>query len=185
MRWKIATAAAALAVVSAAGFAPAAGAAPTTTTTTTCDDSVSPVAGGATVAGNLVVPAGASCYLFYATVKGNTSVAGTLYADATTFNKNVSVNGGTLMNINRAFTVKGNLSITNSSGINGTWEQYNDVRSVVEGNFSYTYNSGPLFISYLGLEVKGNFTFAYNAPSATDWPYTLGGLTVDGNSTIL
>jgi len=184
MRWKIATAAAAVALVGAVGFAPAAWAAPTTTTTT-CNDSVSPVAGGATVAGNLVVPAGATCYLFYATVQGNTSVAGTLLADATTFNKNVSVNGGVLMNINRAFTVKGNLSITNSAGVNGTWEQYNDAKSVVQGNFSYTYNSGQLFIGYLGLDVKGNFTFAYNAPSATDWPYTLDGLTVAGNSTIL
>ena len=134
---------------------------------------------------DLVVPAGATCYLFYATVQGNTSVAGTLLADATTFNKNVSVNGGVLMNINRAFTVKGNLSITNSAGVNGTWEQYNDAKSVVQGNFSYTYNSGQLFIGYLGLDVKGNFTFAYNAPSATDWPYTLDGLTVAGNSTIL
>ncbi len=81
----------------------------------------------------------------------------------------------------QALTIKGNLAITGSAGT-----AYYGVNafngypgSVVNGNFSYTGNSAPLYIS--NLTVKGNFNHSGNTSANQIQP---GALTVLGNSTI-
>jgi hypothetical protein len=139
------------------------------------------------IPGNLVVPAGVTADLQWAHVAGNVSVEGTLSAAATTFDRNVDVNGGHFYGYNAGFVVKGNMEIQNSSDngwiADGFWtSHYNDFPNgtEIDGNFSYINNTGSFYVQNDGASatVKGNFTYSGNA-----LPYG-GGLTVNGHSTI-
>jgi len=123
---------------------------------------------------NVAVPAGQTCrMLFWGEITGNVSVAGTLDTYGwVTIDGNVDVNGGALTESNWPLDIKGNLSISNSAGqngLNGFFGPYSTKqwggpdRSEVHGNFSYTYNSAPLYVGYAGLKVDGNFDYSNNA----------------------
>jgi hypothetical protein len=106
---------------------------------------------------NLVVPAGAICRMSGVVVQGNTSVNGSLYTIGSTFDGNVSVDGGCLTTANQGNTFKKNLSITNSPGCwlggavqDGFWTPYSD--TIICGNFSYSYDltySGTMYPFYI------------------------------------
>src|SRR5262245_45865065 len=70
------------------------------------------------VDGNLIVPVGTYCSFQWAEVTGNVSVQGKLSAAATTFDKNVNASGprSGLQLFNNPSEIKGNLTITGSSG---------------------------------------------------------------------
>jgi hypothetical protein len=154
------------------------------TGTTTCSTGPDSNISG-TITTNLDVPAGATCRYFGGEVLGNASVEGNLVVAGVKFDRNVGVSGGSLSAINQGITISGNLSITNSPGApdNGTNGFYNDAgTSYVGGNFSYTYNSGRLYVGLnngYGTTVHGNFLFANNTGG-----YDIGGLTVNGTKTI-
>jgi hypothetical protein len=139
------------------------------------------------VDGNLIVPAGTYCSLQYAEVTGNVSVQGKLSAAATTFDKNVNVSGprSGLQLFNNPSEIKGNLTITGSSGYannnyygGGTSFFSNAVQGggnpVIDGNFTFTGNTGDLNASY-PLTVKGNFTATGNTYEMP-WEFNIGGL---------
>jgi hypothetical protein len=77
----------------------------------------------------------------------------------------------------RAFL--GNLSVTNSAGdsSNTALGDYS-AGQLVDGNFSFTNNTGRLFVGY-GMQVH-NFTFAGNTGTPSDYP----GLSWTGSSSI-
>ena len=120
-----------------------------------------------TVTSNFTVPAGAPlCRVFGAEIQGNTSVGGNLEAFGGTFDKNVTVNGGSFEAINHAVTIKGNLSFLNPAAnrANGFWPT--DGTNQVQGNLSYTLDGTvgyPCYqwpSLYLGqLVLGGNFTY--------------------------
>jgi len=135
---------------------------------------------------NFDVPAGATCRLGSGVeVTGNVTVEGELVSFGAQFDGNVSVNGGSLTAANQGIYIGGNLSITNSAGADGnnaTIQSTNGFAndagtSVIAGNFSYTYNSGRLYVGLnggpTGTVVKGNFSYANNTGPAPD----LSGLT--------
>ena len=93
---------------------------------------------------NVVVPAGAVCRM-QGEVKGKTIVYGTLYTMGSTFDGDVSVDGGCLTTANSGNTFMNNVSIKNSPGCwiggserDGFWTPYSD--TVVCKNFSYSYD---------------------------------------------
>jgi hypothetical protein len=104
-----------------------------------------PLPSYATINANLDVPAGQSLFLNGATVTGNVTVEGYLFAGNTHFDKNVIVNGGLIKFNNQPSlpsVVEGNLNVTNpsSSDQSGFW-----VPTTIEGNFNY---SGPSALLY-------------------------------------
>jgi hypothetical protein len=113
-----------------------------------CDNSKWPQ--GGEIAGDLVVPSGATCRLMWSHVAGSVNVFGNLEAVSTTFDKDVTVDGGSFKTFNGGNTFNANLTIKNSAGIpdfgrNGFWtEQYAD--NYVVGTFTYQNNSVPLYI---------------------------------------
>ena len=103
---------------------------PATTGTTTCTgDLPSPYV----IATNLNVPAGATCRLFGNEVKGNVSVQGSLVAFGATFDRNVSVTGGSFAGENWGVTIKGNLSFVDPAtySYNGFFGNYSPNEPVV------------------------------------------------------
>jgi hypothetical protein len=167
--------------------ATAASAAPNGATgTITCTDATnSNPLDGTAINANLDVPAGQTCRLMWAEVTGNVSVEGTLVAAYVTFDRNVGVNGGSLSLFNGGSHIKGNLSVTGSSGY---WDggpytslgDYNDAgASQVDGNFSFIGNSGRLYVGG-PLDVSRNFTYASNTGPAPD----LSGLHVLGSQSM-
>ncbi len=140
-----------LGVVSATAAVVASSALAGPTPTTICTSELP----SGTIAGNLVVPAGATCTLSFAKVTGNVSVQGKLYTwHHVTFERNVNVNGGVFNQVNYPVVIKGNLAITGSAGVNGyngffAPYTYGDItQSQVYGNFSYTGNSAGLYVGY-------------------------------------
>ena len=143
--------------------------------------------GGQPFTTNLDVPAGATCRLSGGSVSGNVSVEGTLFTFGYSFSQNVTVTGGSFCNVNYPLHITGNLAITGSSGPsngpceqNGNFAVYGDGSSI-GGNFSYTGNSGRLYIAgdAGGTVLSGNFTFNTNTGG-----YDIGGLHVLGHSNI-
>ena len=138
------------------------------------------------ITGNLVVPAGVTCFLTDATVSGHVSVLGELAPSGVTIVGNVNVNsGGAFYAYGSPSIIQGNMSITGSAGTvyHGANAFNTAGQSEVWGNFSYTGNSAPLFIggSTHALLVKKNFNHSLN--TGPNWIQD-GALTVNGNSTI-
>jgi hypothetical protein len=128
---------------------------------------------------NLDIPAGARCFVGYPTeVKGNVTVEGSLISFGATFDKNVTVTGGTFKAENGGTTILGNLTITGSAGDptdprgdfpgNGLWGvqppdgPLNAIN--ISGNVTYTGNSAPFYVGNQ-VFVGGNFTSSLN----TSW----------------
>ena len=162
---------------------------PTATGTTTCtSDGLSP----SVITTNLNVPAGASCRLFGNEVKGNVSVQGSLVAFGATFDRNVSVTGGSFAGENWGVTVKGNLSFVDPAtySYNGFWGNYS--HNTVDGNLSYVIDSSTAYPCYQspllyfggGTNVNGSFNYS---DQGTGFAGHLdqGGLTVGGSQSIL
>jgi hypothetical protein len=116
-----------------------------------------------TYSGNLFVPAGATCRLYWSEVKGNTIVNGNLVTIGSTF-RNVIVDGGSLTVLNWGCTFHGNVSIKNSAGrdgggFNGFWSNQGDAGSTVEGNLIYENDTAQLYTEG-NLTVLKNFNFS-------------------------
>ena len=145
--------------------APPAGAEATGTTTCTSSSNLA----GKTISTNVNVPAGATCDLSWSDVQGNVSVQGTLKTyGITTFEKNVSVTGGSFAAANWGVTINGNLSFVNPAAYsyNGFWGNYS--ANEVKGNLSYTIDSSTAYPCYQspllyfggGAKVDGNFNYS-------------------------
>jgi hypothetical protein len=122
-----------------------------------------------TISTNVNVPAGATCKLSGSDVKGNVSVQGTLVTfGTTTFEKNVSVTGGSFAAANWGVTIDGNLSFVNPAAYsyNGFWGNYS--ANEVKGNLSYAIESSTAYPCYQspllyfggGTKVDGNFNYS-------------------------
>ena len=147
---------------------------------------------GSVITTNLNVPAGASCRLFGNEVKGNVSVQGSLVAFGATFDRNVSVTGGSFAGENWGVTVKGNLSFVDPAtySYNGFWGNYS--HNTVDGNLSYVIDSSTAYPCYQspllyfggGTNVNGSFNYS---DQGTGFAGHLdqGGLTVGGSQSIL
>ena len=167
-----------------AASAPALAATGTTSCTTDVTQSV--------ITTNLTVPAGATCRLFGTEVTGNVTVQGTLVAFGATFDKNVSVTGGSFTGVNWGVTVKGNLSFVDPAtySYNGFFGNYSP--NLVKGNLSYVIDSSTAYPCYQspllyfggGTRVNGNFSYS---DQGTGFAGHLdqGGLTVVGTTSIL
>ncbi len=112
------------------------------------------------VAGDLNVPAGASCKVMWTEVNGDTTVEGALSASAGTFDGKVKVDGGSFASFNYGATIHGSLKITGSSAQNGFWSDYGP--TVIDGQFKYLNNSGPLYMEGSNT-VFGKFTYSGNS----------------------
>lgn len=157
---------------------------------------------GTTINQNVVVAAGASTthgdgtiWLTYATITGNLSVQGelTMAADTVVGNVTVSGPGSFLALTNQASHFEHNLTVQGSSGVYtggpgttsfGNWTQYpgaglSTARSQVDGNFSFTGNSGGLYSGY-PMVVNGNLTYSGNTGPVLD----RGGMNVVGHSSV-
>jgi hypothetical protein len=151
--------------------------------------------GGTTINKNVNVPAGVTqpngqpIWLQWMHITGNLSVEGNVFMTGDTVDGNVTVSGpGSFLGLtNYASHFGRNLTVQNSSGIYtggpgttsfGNWTQYN-APSQVDGNFTFTGNSGGLFSGY-PMQVNGNFTYAGNTGPVLD----RGGLTVLGSSSV-
>ena len=135
--------------------------------TTTCTtDGLSP----SVITTNLNVPAGATCRLYGNEVKGNVSVQGSLVAFGATFDRNVSVTGGSFAGENWGVTIKGNLSFVDPAtySYNGFWGNQGGTTSTVDGNMSYVIDSrtaspcyqSPLLYFGGGTTVNGSFNYS-------------------------
>jgi hypothetical protein len=216
IRTILAAAAAPLAIGGVLLTATAASAAPTgpnphSYTTVGSNDPTQPQVINSTFAGNIDVPKGEYASIQGAEVQGNVTVEGALSATAATFDGNVTVSGpGSQLSLfNNVSHIKGNLSVSGSSGDysgvggymygksfgdNAVWPvgNYQDTNGVsqVDGNFSFTGNTGGLDIGG-SLHVNGNFTASNNGPYANGlgilnnpgW-FSTGGLTADGHVTV-
>ena len=140
---------------------------PTATGTTTCtSDGLSP----SVITTNLNVPAGATCRLYGNEVKGNVSVQGSLVAFGATFDRNVSVTGGSFAGANWGVTIKGNLSFVDPAtySYNGFWGNQGGTTSTVDGNMSYVIDSSTAYPCYQspllyfggGTTVNGSFSYS-------------------------
>jgi hypothetical protein len=157
------------------GSSMASAAAPSTTTTT-CNNAVWNANGNvdinhplsSVISTNLYVPPGAVCGLSGNEVQGNVSVQGSLVVYGATFDKNVSVTGGSFKGVNNAVTIAGNLSFLDppQGSDNGFWGNQNG-NNVVTGNLSYTIDSSTDYLCYNspllyfggGTTVNGNFSY--------------------------
>ena len=145
------------------------------------------------------MPAGTYCYVQWGEVTGNVTVEGVLTASATTSDRNVAVSGpGSQLWLNNYPShIKGNLSVTGSSGAwNGSGgTSFGDNASpdyqggpvqgasLVDGNISFTGNTGDLYVGS-PLHVGGNFDASGNGPYAHPGEFDTDGLTVAGHSSI-
>jgi hypothetical protein len=154
-------------------------AAPAVPSTTICTGSMD----DAKIEGNLKVPAGA-VFGIWGTVKGNAEVEGVLKSYGTTFEKNVTVNGGAFKALNWGTTIKGNLTINNSAGdtnpndtnANGFFSVYSP--SHIYGNFNYNGNSAPLVGTHESdTTVDKNFNFSNNTSWQDTAPMQVNGQT--------
>jgi hypothetical protein len=161
---------------------------PATTGTTTCTgDLPSP----SVITTNLNVPAGATCRLFGNEVKGNVTVQGSLVAFGATFDRNVSVTGGSFAGENWGVTVKGNLSFVDPAtySYNGFWGNYS--HNTVDGNLSYVIDSSTAYPCYQspllyfggGTTVNGSLSYSDQGTGFAGHLDT-GGLNVVGSKSI-
>ena len=169
---------------------PNANANPATTGTTTC---AGDIPSGSVITTNLNVPAGATCRLSGNEVKGNVTVQGSLVAFGATFDRNVSVTGGSFAGENWGVTIKGNLSFVDPAtySYNGFWGNQGGTTSTVEGNLSYVIDSSTAYPCYQspllyfggGTTVNGSFNYS---DQGTGFAGHLdqGGLTVKGSKSI-
>ena len=156
---------------------------------------------GTTINKNVDVPAGVTrpdgspIWLTYAHITGNVSIEGNVFMAADTVDGNVTVSGpGSFLGLsNQASHFGRNLTVQNSSGIYtggpgtisfGNWTQYPGAgqptaTSQVDGNFTFTGNSGGLYSGY-PMHVTGSFTYSGNTGPVLD----RGGLTVAGQQNI-
>jgi len=156
---------------------------------------------GTTINKNVDVPAGVTrpdgspIWLTYAHITGNVSIEGDVMMAADTVDGNVTVSGpGSFLGLsNQASHFGRNLTVQNSSGIYtggpgttsfGNWTQYTGAgqptaTSQVDGNFTFTGNSGGLYSGY-PMHVTGSFTYSGNTGPVLD----RGGLVVDGQQNI-
>ena len=156
---------------------------------------------GTTINKNVDVPAGVTrpdgspIWLTYAHITGNVSIEGNVFMAADTVDGNVTVSGpGSFLGLsNYASHFERNLTVQNSSGIYtggpgttsfGNWTQYPGAgqptaTSQVDGNFTFTGNSGGLYSGY-PIHVTGSFTYSSNTGPVLD----RGGLTVAGQQNI-
>lgn len=135
------------------------------------------------VAGDLRVPAGATCRLTgWQEIQGDTTVAGHLQTfGQNTFDGKVRVDGGTFVVSNWGVHIHGSLKIVNSLGDNttannGFWSDYSP--TVIDGKFTYTGNAG-WFYAEGSNTIYGKTTIGGNAH-----PVTSAGLTTHGHSSI-
>jgi hypothetical protein len=162
-----------------------------TTGMTTCTtDGLGP----SVITTNLNVPAGATCRLYGNEVKGNVSVQGSLVAFGATFDRNVSVTGGSFAGVNNGVTIKGNLSFVDPAtySYNGFWGNQGGTTNTVDGNMSYVIDSSTAYPCYQspllyfggGTTVNGSFNYS---DQGTGFAGHLdqGGLTVKGSTSIL
>jgi hypothetical protein len=197
---KMAIAVGGLGLAAVIGVGPACSSPTSATSSIRCGSS-DPAHGGQVLSGtitkNVRVPADQYCSLQWAHVAGNVSVDGVLSSSATIFDHNVGVNGpgSQLWLFNYASHIKGNLSVTSSSGgWNGTGRTsfVDNTDSVgpygnpaggsqVDGSFSFQNNTGSL---YVGSPLNvGSFTASGNGPYANpagQFDYS-GHLTVSGS----
>jgi hypothetical protein len=172
-------------------FAGSAIAAPGATGNVNCTDNS---LAGKVINSNVTVPAGATCDLSWSDIKGNVSIAGTLTTyGMTTFEKNVSVVGGSFGAANWGVTIDGNLSFLNPAtySYNGFWGNQGGSTNLVKGNLSYTITSDTVYPMYQspllyfggGTTVDGNFSYS---DQGTGFPGHLdqGGLNVLGQTSI-
>ena len=156
---------------------------------------------GTTINKNVDVPAGVTrpdgspIWLSWAHITGNVSIEGNVFMSADTVDGNVTVSGpGSFLGLsNYASHFGRNLTVQNSSGIYtggpgttsfGNWTQYPGAgqptaTSQVDGNFTFTGNSGGLYSGY-PMHVTGSFTYTGNTGPVLD----RGGLNVDGQQNI-
>jgi hypothetical protein len=122
---------------------------------------------------NLDVPAGAVCKIVHGEVTGNVTVEGQLIvfgsmgsgAAPVQFDKNVTVNGGTINVGNGGINVAQNLTIQNSAGdsnINTQNGTPDNGTSHIGSNLIFTNNTGHLWVGYGQTVVSGNFNWANN-----------------------
>jgi hypothetical protein len=163
-----------------------------------------------TVAGNLNVPAGATCNFWGSvgknvTVDGNLKFSGSVANNVTVdptghmkafgswFGRDVNVTGGQFQSANSGSTIVGSLTITGSQGnpgagdMNGIWSEYSDTH--IRGDLNYTGNAIPLYFQggydqndghQFKTIVDGNLNYSGNA-----FPAPQGGpLEVHGQSNI-
>jgi hypothetical protein len=136
-------------------------------------------------ANNVDIPAGTFCYLS-GEFKGNVTVEGYAAPIGATFDKNVTVTGGTIYALNSGAHILGNLTISGSHGntataSNGLRADYATI--TIEGNLNYIGNFVPLTVGAtfpFTVDVVGNFTYSGNT---VPWDATQP-LTVHGQSTI-
>jgi hypothetical protein len=136
----------ALALPAAANAAPAGGST-TAAAVLATGSGTGPNPYNGTINANLDVPAGASLVLNGATVTGNVTVEGYLFAGNTHFDKNVIVNGGVIQFNNQPALpsiIEGNLNVTSpsSSDTSGFW-----VHTTIDGNFNYYGSSAQLYMA--------------------------------------
>ena len=150
---------------------------------------------GKTIAANVTVPAGASCDLSWADVKGNVDVYGSLKTFGIThFEGNVTVHpGGSYGASNWGVTIDKNLSITDPAtySYNGFWGNQGGTTNVVKGNLNYTIDADTVYPMYQspllyfggGTTVEKNFNYS---DQGTGFPGHLdrGGLHVVGQTNI-
>jgi len=141
-----------------------------------------------TVASNFTLPAGAPlCRVFGAEIQGNTSVGGNLAVFGGTFDKNVTVNGGSFAAVNHGVTIKGNLSLINPAANRDSGFWPTDGVNQVQGNLSFTldgtvsyacYTWPGLYLGQLVLGTggtTGNFSYTGYANKLYDAGLTGGG----------
>jgi hypothetical protein len=151
-------------------------------TVATCSSSTGYFLNGASVPGNLDIPAGTFCYLT-GEFKGNVTVEGCAAPWGATFDKNVIVTGGWLVALGPGAEFMGNLIISGSnygmSGVNALFADYAPI--TVHGNLIYTGNSVPLLVTASHpVVVNGNFNYSGNTV-----PWNAGQpLTVHGQSNV-
>jgi hypothetical protein len=156
---------------------------PTTTITVGSTDPMNPQVLSGPINSKVDVPAGKYASVQWGEVAGNVTVEGSLSASAAIFDRNVAVSGpgSELSLFSYPSEIKGNLSVTGSSGVQAYGNQYmpgksfgNNAtqvvgdptsaagRSKIDGNFSFDYNTGGLAAG--PLDVSGNFEASNNGP---------------------
>ena len=169
----------------------------TGTVVITSQDQLNQLATSGTITKNIDVPAGYNVgWLSGTTVNGNITIEGQMTMNGDTVNGNVTVSGGgpagsgsQLWLANNPSHITGNLTITGSAGgpngngsNNGTSfgdnadEQWGPTPATqVDGNFSFTNNTGWLYVG-APLHVLHNFTASGNGPYTWGGAFNYGGV---------
>jgi hypothetical protein len=171
----------------------------------TSQDQLNQLAASGTITKNIDVPAGYNVgWLSGTTVNGNITIEGQMTMNGDTVNGNVTVSGGgpagsasQLWLANNPSHITGNLTITGSAGgpngngsNNGTSFGDNANESwgptlvtQVDGNFSFTNNTGWLYVG-APLHVGHNFTASGNGPYTWDGAFNYGNVSAAKTSVV-